>query len=311
MYLPVLRGKRFELAALRELSDSLADWGVVVPIIEPVKRGGLSLALNELVDNGVCFALIVNPKVGEFTERTRTIETEFVEEYLDEYDNYYPALYVDSGSTSRQVSDFSARYDIPVLFFISGTPHPQTLQSIIDAEPPIVALRDRRVPIDVAERLSGEGVALAKITDPFNRQIRNADYLDREFFSDAHLQVDDTFQHFGDYSIVGDAYTEGGGAAFTVALHHVIAALPESQRLDVLHYKSDPSDTTADVGGKFLQALGRLVEGQEGCDEINETQALEKYRELLQEEHFPGLGFAKKLGLMQHFEVIANILGQD
>jgi hypothetical protein len=308
MYFPILRGKRFELAAVRELRKNLAAWDSVVPIIEPVKRGGLGAALNALIDHGVRFAFIANPKVGEFSAKPRTVETEFIEEYLDEYDNYYPSMYVDAGTTSRSIGDFSSSFDIAALYLLTAEPPNQTVAAIISAEPAMVGVRDGRVPQAVVNQLAAAGIDLIRITDPFRRQVRNSDYVDIEFFSDAHLHVPNTYQHVGDYSIVGDAYTEGGGAAYTVALHHVVVDRPNSDQLNIAHYKSDFSDTTADVAGKFLQALQRLVEGQEDCDPANSTIALSAYQELFEDEHFPGLGFAKKLGLMHHFEVMSNLL---
>jgi hypothetical protein len=302
MYFPVLRAKRFELNALRDLGPTLAEGSKVIPIIEPVKPGGLPDALMRLVNAGCKFAFITNPKVGEFAEKTNVIELKYVDEYLDEYDNYYPALYIDSNSTTRQVGSFAARYEIPVLFFIIGEPSAQALQSIISAQPDFVAIRDGRIPAAMTGLISQSGIPLITITDRFHRKVRNSEYPDNEFFSDAYLHEG----HFGDYSIVGDSYTDGGGAAFNVALHHI--TVQASNGLYIAHYKSDYSEDTTDVAGKFMEALTRLVEAQANCIPLNETMALRKYRDLHREEHFPGLGFAKKLGLMQHLEVVAKVL---
>ena len=38
MYFPYLRGKQFELIAIRELAEMLAASGKIIPIIEPVKE---------------------------------------------------------------------------------------------------------------------------------------------------------------------------------------------------------------------------------------------------------------------------------
>jgi hypothetical protein len=219
-------------------------------------------------------------------------------------------MYVDSTSTSRQVSDFASRYDTQALFVVTSSLQPTAIRSITSVEPAYVAIYDDRVPLEVAEELSNAPFDLVRISDPYRRKVRNSDYPNEEFFSDAHIRIasDPLYNHFGDYSIVGDAYTEGGGAAYTVALHHIVAASADSDRLDIKHYKSDFSETTADVAGKFLEALDALIVDQQEPDPRNDTMALGIYRNLAAEEHFPGLGFAKKLGLMQHFEVVANIL---
>jgi hypothetical protein len=309
MFFPVLRGKRFELHAIRDLQDKLVEWGTAIPIIEPVRRGGLGPALDALVGDGVQFVFLVNPRVGEFVDSPKVVQADFVAEYLDEYDNYTPALYVDRETTARQISEFASRFEIGTMFFLLARPADQTLRAIISAEPAYVAIRDRRAPESTIEALRGAAIELVEVTDPFRREVRNSDYPDHDFFSDQMARIpNEIYGHFGDYSIVGDSYIEGGGAAYTVALHHIIGDPQEHTTLNIMHYKSDPSETTANVAGKFAEALERLVNDQANARGPNDTSALKLYRELHSDEHFPGLGFAKKLGLMQHIEVVARTL---
>ncbi len=67
MYFPYLRGKQFELLAIRELAPIL-DSDKIIPIIEPVKSNTASLktALEVLQRNNVRCQLIINPSVGDF-----------------------------------------------------------------------------------------------------------------------------------------------------------------------------------------------------------------------------------------------------
>jgi hypothetical protein len=66
MYYPYLRGKQFELIALREFADSYNNYAIM-PIIEPVKPtfNSMTLAINIMRDRGLRFALILNPQVGD------------------------------------------------------------------------------------------------------------------------------------------------------------------------------------------------------------------------------------------------------
>ena len=56
MYYPILRGKQFELKALREFSSNYPNNMHVTPIIEPVNEGvgPLVQGLNEMLQNGLC-----------------------------------------------------------------------------------------------------------------------------------------------------------------------------------------------------------------------------------------------------------------
>lgn len=68
MYYPYLRGKQFELLALRDFSHENPNNEKIVPIIEPVKQqfNGLNTAISAMLNNGLKFAIILNPKDGDF-----------------------------------------------------------------------------------------------------------------------------------------------------------------------------------------------------------------------------------------------------
>src|SRR5690348_5838553 len=68
MYFPYLRGKQFELLALRELAPRLGREQQVTPIIEPVRApgdSGIDRCLTSLLQVNLDFVLIANPTVGE------------------------------------------------------------------------------------------------------------------------------------------------------------------------------------------------------------------------------------------------------
>lgn len=60
MYQPYLRGKQFELIALRELAESMGETGVVHPVIEPVKESTstLRLTIEKLKENNVAYTVL-------------------------------------------------------------------------------------------------------------------------------------------------------------------------------------------------------------------------------------------------------------
>lgn len=68
MYFPYLRGKQFELIALREFAEQYPDTAKIVPIIEPVKStfNGLNTAAEVMFEKRLKFALVLNPTDGDF-----------------------------------------------------------------------------------------------------------------------------------------------------------------------------------------------------------------------------------------------------
>ncbi len=67
MYFPYLRGRQFELIALRELVEKSVLSSKIIPVIEPVKLSStLVKTIETYGEYGRTIALIMNPKVGSF-----------------------------------------------------------------------------------------------------------------------------------------------------------------------------------------------------------------------------------------------------
>ena len=65
MYFPYLRGRQFELIALRELIENNLIGNHIYPVIEPVKLSStLTKTLNVFKENNRNLAIIMNPCVG-------------------------------------------------------------------------------------------------------------------------------------------------------------------------------------------------------------------------------------------------------
>lgn len=75
MYLPYLRGKQFELLALRELAKSGLTLNNISPIIEPVKKDlkSIETAIKALSKISVKIFLIVNPEEGDLKKDNKSI----------------------------------------------------------------------------------------------------------------------------------------------------------------------------------------------------------------------------------------------
>jgi hypothetical protein len=112
---------------------------------------------------------------------------------------------------------------------------------------------------------------------------------------------------FGDFLIVGDVYSEGGGPAYAVAIHLTYIDADDDDVMYVYHFVSTTNDTPTDPAGKFGQALQKLIDKLDtGHSKLFETSAIKEFRDLHAKKHFPGLGYVKKLSMKHHIETLAG-----
>ena len=85
MYFPYLRGRQFELIAIREMIEKNLINDKVIPIIEPVKASSIFLKTIEVSkEHDKALAIIVNPKVGNFIKEISNLKNEKIKEkYYD------------------------------------------------------------------------------------------------------------------------------------------------------------------------------------------------------------------------------------
>jgi hypothetical protein len=139
------------------------------------------------------------------------------------------------------------------------------------------------------------------------KPLRNADYPPMKEFSDLHVTYGELgMTGFGDFLIVGDAYSEGGGPAYAVVIHVTFIDPDRDDVMYIYHFVSDTKDTPTDPAGKFAQALAKLIARLDsGTSHILETEAIKEFRDLHAKGHFPGLGYVKKLSMKHHIETLA------
>lgn len=113
---------------------------------------------------------------------------------------------------------------------------------------------------------------------------------------------------FGDFLIVGDEYSESGGPARAVAIHLTYLKNTDEDNMYIKHYVSERIEGVTDPGGKFLEALEKLVKDISLYEDEFNTEACKTYINLYEKEHFPGLGYVKKLSMQHHLEIIAKFL---
>ncbi|MEF1254270.1 sce7725 family protein [Vibrio sp. M260112] len=310
MYYPYFRGKQFELITIREMAQLLAD-NNFIPVIEPVRESlnGLKRALEAINEAGGKAIVIVNPYYGDHQDNGANISS-FLEEEFSGSDNISAGILLRNGMSA----------DEAMLCFEQHASHNRVLVHAGFTEPKDLATKFESYMSeltnifidDYSKLLYRKHFGSSKrilIRDGFNRQ-RNADYPEVEMFSELHATYPELgMEGFGDFLMVGDAYTEGGGPAYAVAIHLTFIDRNKDDVMYIYHFVSDTKDTPTDPAGKFGQALGKLIRKLEsGNSGLLETNAIKEFKELYKKRHFPGLGYVKKLSMKHHIETLVDYL---
>ena len=303
-YFPFLRGRQSELLALRDLAKDISKDGFVIPIIEPVKINPTTLkSINRFIEEEMPFLLICNPIHGKLSTRDDLLVNSELELALRDYEYWIPTLCVDTKTTVEKYEEFIASYCFWEMALIHyGKPPKKVVTEIEMTDIEYHVFLDKpKTPTKYKESISR--INRVYIRDPFNRT-RNKDYPQGpRSFTDMNTRDGNPQNiNFGDFSIVGDYYSETGGPPYAIALHHIHLA-EDSKCLEISHFLSDRRDTTADPSGKILEAVTHLVEALPGLHP-NNTSACNEYREIYENRTLKSPAYMKRLAIKHHLEVI-------
>jgi len=311
MYYPYFRGKQFELILLRDNAQFLAN-NNIHPIIEPVKEDFTSLAktIKVLHEKKVASTIIINPKVGE-SPIDEMLVTGLIEETLKDFNSFSIGYILHAESNLNDLlvllNKFSKQHFTLIHY---GFKDSKELSVELAKHKNVT----RHVFIEgyaqklYQRHLRKAGIERILIRNGFKPQKKNANYPPSEQFSDLHITYpDEGMDGFGDYLIVGDEFKESGGPAYAVAIH--LTYLDEDDNMNIFHFISDQTDSPTDPGGKFFEALNKLVkEFNKPKTQIYKSSACEEYLSLHKMKHYPGLGTVKKLSMQHHLELVAEYL---
>jgi hypothetical protein len=310
MYYPYLRGKQFELMTLRECATYMSE--KIVPIIEPVKKSlsTLKRSIDSLIDEDVSFIFIMNPKVGDFKENSNN---NFLEQYLRtelfSYNKLQLGFIIDAKTDTQSLESFILDHsDYNLALIHNGFSNGQRIRDAIGETRILTNIYIEENAGKLYQKYVRDNAEKnILIRDGFLRR-KNADHPEVEHFSELHITFrDEKMDGFGDFLIVGNEYMESGGPAFAVAIH--LTFLNEYQDMLIRHFISDRTETPVDPAGKFIEALQKMVNAIRNREFIvHNSNALQECFELFRTEHFPGLGYVKKLSMNHHIELIANYL---
>ena len=311
MYFPYLRGKQFELLALRSFSQSNQDCESIVPIIEPVKKTTKSLeqAFSTMLECGLKFAVILNPLDGDFKYPTIPNDIIGLCPILSErIGSWIPAYtYRDNGSDICNHAESHELRDLMIIFPQSiDFSNPDT-NAILSNEMVryIVIANDSR---STRARLNRMKKNVISLKDRFKTRPKNADYANPndEFYSDDFaFYEEDRLYGYGDYTTIAKDFIEGGRLPYAIAIH--LTYRNNEDEINVHHFVSDTNYDQSNIKRKFIEAAKKIAPFYEG-KHLRRTSAVDELIDRSSaEDKYPGLGYIKKLSILNHLELINHI----
>ncbi len=310
MYFPYLRGRQYELLALRELVTNNLLGKNVIPIIEPVKLSStLMSVIKAFVKAEHFIAVILNPEVGTYTSEVSYIQDKPYSEYvLDEYNDPYIVKSIIMGESANDFID-STRINKSDLLVVNNK---QDFLNLYEKEFNGISPKYSLIPDEGTFRRKVRNNKVL-LDDKFNKRTRNSDYKKYvdEFFSDDHLYYkNDNFIGFSDYSIVGEEYNEVGFAPYAVAIH--IVYFDSDKNLRIRHFVSESNEDITNTAGKFYEAVTKLNNWfNSEPHPVKATMGLKAFLHHCAKKTYPGLGTVKKLSLMHHLELMSDYLDNE
>lgn len=316
MYFPYVRGRQYELLALRDLATNNLISDNVIPIIEPVRLSPTLInVMAEFIKIQHPIAIILNPAIGTFLSDWKGVKEvtkeavykkRFTEQYVDQ--SIIKSLIMqDNANTILDIGNGHVLKKSEVLII-------STSRDFLDLYEQVFATISPRYTLMPDESAFRRKVHNHKVLldDKFNKQNRNADYQQEtdEFFSDDHLYYqEDGFVGFSDYSIVGNEYQEAGFAPYAVVIH-IVYFVPD-KTLRIKHFVSDSNEDIMNPALKYYEAVSKLAAwySQEPLP-VNMTLGLKTFLQHYDRQTYSGLGTVKKLSLMHHIELMGRYLDE-
>lgn len=310
MYSPYLKGKQNEFLALRDLVDQLSDLQKqnVLPIIEPVKRQSRDAitAFTAMKGANWPFALVLNPRVGEF-ERGDNDYFALVQGCLNDCrEKWVPAFILEN---NENVLDRIRQYDFDNVMVI--------LPKLEDVEPwldlikgdfvrYVVLCDGDSIPLLRKVQRIGEKTII-RMDESFVAEQKNAAYaknLDHRF-TDKHTYYKEfKYNGFGDYTTLPSAFISGGVSPTVVAIH--LTYNKNQDEVWIRHFLSDPdANSNSNVQGKFFDAANQINEFFQ-TKPNDKDYAVQALIDFVNNKHYPGLGAIKKWSIIHHILLMSN-----
>ena len=308
MYYPYLRGRQFELLALRNFSETCNNEPKVFPIIEPVRinRNSLKKAAITMNEKGIHYGIILNPEYGDCAGRIIDFSMEGI---FPNTIQWSPTFIIGKQSIDQITSTIHEnRYKNVILVLPKGASvNEDHFAELIsdDAITKVITDPSRR---KVARSTRSNGKELIELDDKFIAQPTNQAYIsiDEELFSEEFAYFrEDNYAGFSDYTVLPNEFREGGTLPKVVVIH--LTYRKTEDQIFIKHFCSDTNqEDRSNIQGKFAEAANKAIAF---FDSINyNSPALDNLRDNLKNGTFPGLGVLKKISILHHLDLVQKIL---
>lgn len=311
MYYPYLRGKQYELLALREFSSEYRNCQYIIPIIEPVKKtfNGMRTAVQVMMDNGMKFAVVLNPNDGELARVHKDVMEEIP--ILRERPECWIPAYLYNNQSINIIRN-SELDNLMVIFRDNVDFSSQTIENLLDLGR-ITYVVNSQSENRIARRLMiGLNKQVIRLDEKFVPKARNIDYVgsdDEPFTEEYRYYEEEGFAGFSDYLLLPKAFADGGSLPMAVVIHLTYErALPETLVM-MMHCCSTTNYDNKNVQLKFFEAAQDALARIEGKFSGSAIEELRRYIDPTSPK-YPGLGVVKKISMKHHLELMNHILSR-
>lgn len=313
MYYPYLRGKQFELKALRDYSEEYINEQQIIPIIEPVNQSAnaLSVAIDQLKSNGMKFSIVMNPNDGDFKHKMISFDILSTKPDLRDMKGLWIPTYLYQGHASelnKEISD--SIWDEVFLVFktCADVDNPDVLNLISNSKVRTIFNNfGNTISRRVKKTIKSADKSLVCFQDCFVNRKRNSDYLnavDEPFSEMFYYWQEEGFDGFADYTSLPSEYAEGGMLPYALAIH--LTYLRSEDQIYVHHFVSDSNFDQSNIKGKFYEASSKIEPFfKERIHTTSVDELISKAKDL---DGYPGLGYLKKLSVKNHLELIKHLI---
>ena len=306
MYCPFLRGKQYELIALREFAIAHPECENVLPIIEPVRlsNSGIVKAAKVMSINRMHYAIVLNPQQGDFAIDDNSLDIGALLSELDG-NNIKPILALLVGDDVYSILNMVSQDFMSNVMLI--------YQDSIDIDKNQMLINHEKVEYIVAADVDSRSNCrsllqtqkkIIRLDDRFIIRRPNVAYRGVEedrYTEEFYYYKNDRFYGFSDYCVLPKLFSEGGGTPTAIALHLTYQKKQDS--IWVRHFVSDEEFDSANIRNKYfsiLQKVKTFFEDKTVTPAVNEllTDCIQ----------FPGLGVLKKITIRNHIELVSNLI---
>jgi hypothetical protein len=315
MYYPYLRGKQFELLAIRDFCDHYGKTELIAPIIEPVKENfnSMRLAIKKMQEKNMHFYLILNPQCGEILRNDNIPDKtdhilQALEAELADTTYWTPAFIANNNYTAISTIIENKNFDRVMLMCKDGVQSDDNTFDKLVSMPSVSRVVINPESNSLRRKLRKLGIVdIIRLDDNFTPRQRNSDYVDvpEDFFSDAYKYFqEEGYTGISDYTTLPSAFIDGGRLPYAIAIHMTYEKTED--QIFIRHFVSDTNDDDSNIQGKFGEAAHKAVNFFTTKKLTN--QSIQELTQLYNESRYPGLGIIKKISIKNHIELIFSTL---